>query len=56
MAELTDPNKPAANKTDIVTPGFTPEEAQTIDDHLHRMDGHPLPPQLRDNRHPARPQ
>jgi hypothetical protein len=23
MAELTDPNKPAADKTDIVTPGFT---------------------------------
>jgi hypothetical protein len=43
MAELTDPNKPAADKTDIVTPGFTHEEAQTIDDHLHRMDGHPLP-------------
>jgi hypothetical protein len=33
MAELTDPNKPAADKTDIVTPGFTPDEAQTIDDH-----------------------
>jgi hypothetical protein len=43
MAELTDPNKPAADKTDIVTPGFTPEEAQTIDDHLHRMDGRSLP-------------
>jgi hypothetical protein len=25
MAELTDPDKPAANKTDIVTPGFAPE-------------------------------
>jgi hypothetical protein len=37
MAELTDPDRPAASKTDIVTPGFTPEEAQTIDDHLHRM-------------------
>jgi hypothetical protein len=43
MAELTDPNKPAADKTDIVTPGFTPDEAQTIDDHLHRMDGRELP-------------
>jgi hypothetical protein len=43
MAELTDPNKPAADKTDIVTPGFTPDEAQTIDDHLHRMDGRTLP-------------
>lgn len=38
MAELTDPNKPAGDKTDIVTPGFTPEEAGKIDDHLHRMD------------------
>jgi len=43
MAELTDPNKPAADKTDIVTPGFTSEEAQTIDDHLHRMEGPALP-------------
>jgi hypothetical protein len=38
MAELTDPNRPAASKTDIVTPGFDPEEAWTADDHLHRMD------------------
>jgi hypothetical protein len=38
MAELTDPNRPAASKTDIVTPGFDPEEAGTADDHLHRMD------------------
>jgi hypothetical protein len=46
MAELTDPNRPAASKTDIVTPGFTEEEAGTIDDHLHRMDafGGLLPP------------
>jgi len=43
MAELTDPNIPAANKGDIVTPGFTPEEAGTIDDHLHRMEGRSLP-------------
>lgn len=34
MAELTDPNIPAANKSNIVTPGFTPEEAQTIDQRL----------------------
>ena len=40
MAELTDPNKPAADKTDIVSPGFTPDEAGTIDDHLNRMDAH----------------
>jgi len=37
MAELTDPNKPTAEKSDIVTPGFTPEEAATADDHLHRL-------------------
>jgi hypothetical protein len=46
LAELTDPNIPAANKTNIVTPGFSPDEAGTIDDHLHRMDafGGLLPP------------
>jgi hypothetical protein len=43
MAALTDPDRPAASKTDIVTPGFSPDEAGTIDDHLHRMDGHSLP-------------
>jgi hypothetical protein len=37
MAELTDPNQPAAAKGDIVTPGFTPDEASTIDDHLNQM-------------------
>ena len=37
LAELTDPNIPAANKSDIVTPGFAPDEAGTIDDHLTRM-------------------
>ena len=38
MSELTDPNRPASSKTDIVTPGFSPEEAGTVDDHLHRTD------------------
>jgi len=38
MQELTDPNRPAASKTDIVTPGFSPDEAGSIDDHLHRTD------------------
>jgi hypothetical protein len=38
MQQLTDPNIPAANKGNIVTPAFTPEEAGKIDDHLHRMD------------------
>ena len=40
MAKLTDPGIPAANKTDIVTPGFTPDEAGTLDDHLKQMDAH----------------
>jgi hypothetical protein len=43
MQQLTDPNIPAASKGNIVTPGFTPEEAATIDDHLHRME-RDLPP------------
>jgi len=37
LAGLTDPNIPAANKTNIVTPGFSPDEAGTIDDHLNQM-------------------
>jgi hypothetical protein len=37
MNELADPNIPAGNKGDIVTPGFSPDEAGTIDDHLTRM-------------------
>jgi hypothetical protein len=38
LAGLTDPNIPAANKGNIVTPGFSPDEAGTVDDHLHRTD------------------
>jgi hypothetical protein len=37
LAGLTDPDIPAANETDVVTPGFTPEEAGIIDNHLKRM-------------------
>jgi hypothetical protein len=37
LGELTDPDIPAANKGNIVTPGFSPDEAGTIDDHLNRM-------------------
>jgi len=37
MNELTDPNKPAVAKTDVVTPGFTPDEAAGIDFHTHRF-------------------
>jgi hypothetical protein len=37
MAELTDPDIPATSKADIVTPGFSPDQAQNIDDHLNRM-------------------
>jgi len=44
MAELTDPDKPAAAKTDIVTPGFTPDEAQTIGDHLNDMNARNILP------------
>ena len=48
MAELADPGIPAANKTDIVTPEFAPDEAGTIDNHLNRMNayvfGSLLPP------------
>lgn len=40
MQQLTDPDIPAANKGNIVSPGFTPDEAQTIDDHLNRMNAH----------------
>lgn len=39
MAELTDPGRPAASKNDVITPGFSPEEAGTIDDHLREMNG-----------------
>ena len=44
MSELTDPDIPAANKGNIVTPGFTPDEAGTIDDHLRRTDAAGLLP------------
>jgi hypothetical protein len=37
LGELADPNIPAGNKSDIVTSGFGPDEAGTIDDHLTRM-------------------
>src|ERR1700743_1048000 len=40
LAELTDPNKPAATKTDIVPPAFPPGEAQTLDDNLNQMNAH----------------
>jgi hypothetical protein len=41
--QLTDPNIPAANKGNIVTPGFSPDEAQKLDDRLNRMRGPALP-------------
>jgi hypothetical protein len=43
MDKLTDPDTPAVNKTDIVTPGFTPDEAQKLDDRLNRMRAPALP-------------
>jgi hypothetical protein len=39
LAELTDPNRPAASRTDIVTPGLAPGEAGTADDHLNHLNG-----------------
>lgn len=44
VAKLTDPGIPAANKTDIVTPGFTPEEAESINDHLNQENARGLLP------------
>jgi hypothetical protein len=44
LAKLFDAGVPAATKADIVTPGFTPEEAQTINDHLNQMNGRGLLP------------
>jgi hypothetical protein len=43
LDKLTDPNIPAVSKTDIVTPGFTPEEAPKIDGRLNRSRGPQLP-------------
>jgi hypothetical protein len=37
MQQLTDPDIPAANKSNIVSPAFSPDEAGMIDDHLTRM-------------------
>jgi hypothetical protein len=44
LGELTDPNIPAGNKGDIVTPGFSPDEAATVDDHLNRTNAAGLLP------------
>jgi hypothetical protein len=44
MAELTDPGRPAASKTDVVTPGLAPDEAGTADDHLSRLSGRGFTP------------
>lgn len=44
MAELTDPNIPAINKSNVVSPGFSPEEAATVDDHLNRTNAAGLLP------------
>lgn len=44
LAELTNPGRSAASKSDVVTPGFSPEEAQTIDDHLNKMNASGLLP------------
>jgi len=44
MAELTDPGKAAASKTNIVTPGFAADEASAIDDHLNQTNADGLLP------------
>ncbi|MEZ0353399.1 hypothetical protein [Mycobacterium sp. pR1184] len=46
LNRLTAPGVPAKSKTDVVTPGFAPDEAGTIDNHLDRMEafGGLLPP------------
>ena len=54
MQQLTDPNIPAANKGNIVTPPFAPEEAATLDDQLHQIEGKALPlPFIATNIQPA---
>jgi hypothetical protein len=41
MAQLTDP---AANKNNVITPAFSPEETQTVNDHLNDMNARGLLP------------
>lgn len=43
MKELTDPNIPAVNKGNVITPPFTGEEAATLDHQLQVIDGPALP-------------
>jgi hypothetical protein len=44
LAQLFDPARPAVSKANIVTPGFSPEEAGPIDDHLNQMNARGLLP------------
>jgi hypothetical protein len=44
LGELTDPNIPAAHKGNIVSPGFSPDEAGKIDDRLNQMNADGLLP------------
>ena len=37
LARLTDPNIPAVEKNDVVTPGFSPEDDDIIDTHLQQL-------------------
>ncbi len=43
MSELTDPNIPAVNKGNVITPPFTAEEAATLDHQLQVIEGPALP-------------
>ena len=43
MQQLTDPNVPAVNKGNVITPPFTPEDAATLDHELQVIQGPALP-------------
>jgi hypothetical protein len=43
MQQLTDPNIPAVNKGNVITPPFTPEEAATLDHQLQVIEAPALP-------------
>jgi hypothetical protein len=43
MQQLTDPNIPAVNKGNVITPPFTAEESATLDHQLQVIEGPALP-------------
>jgi hypothetical protein len=44
LTQLTDPNIACQDKTNLVTPGFSPDECGTVDDHLNRLKARGLLP------------